>query len=255
MQKKASCDKKIVDILWTGGFDSTFRIVQLSRYKVLIQPYYLSDQRKSEPYELKTIEQIVKKLRAHEMTKCKIAPLIIIDKNQREEQSEVSAAFNRILERDFIGSQYKWLASFALKHSGIELSVHEDDKAISVIKKYGKFMLCCDDTIGEYFEIDRKLSLEDIWLLFGNFHFPLVKYTKIQMREAYIANGYEDIMNLTWFCHSPVRGCPCGICNPCRYTIKEGLKERFTTRALLRYHLRVGEEKLFDKLNKFSKRR
>ena len=49
---------KIVEIFWTGGFDSTFRIVQLSRCNVTIQPYYISDNRKSEKNELKAIEQI-----------------------------------------------------------------------------------------------------------------------------------------------------------------------------------------------------
>ena len=34
--------------LWTGGYDSSFRMVQLSKSNVMIQPYYLSDKRKCE---------------------------------------------------------------------------------------------------------------------------------------------------------------------------------------------------------------
>jgi hypothetical protein len=33
-------------------------------------------------------------------------------------------------------------------------------------------------------------------------------------------------MDMTWFCHTPVRGRPCGICAPCVYTIEEGLARR-----------------------------
>ena len=38
---------KKVKVLWTGGFDSTFRVTQLSRMDVEIEPYYLSDGRLS----------------------------------------------------------------------------------------------------------------------------------------------------------------------------------------------------------------
>lgn len=35
----------LVKILWTGGFDSTLRMAELSRYEVAIQPYYLIDRK------------------------------------------------------------------------------------------------------------------------------------------------------------------------------------------------------------------
>lgn len=47
--------------------------------------------------------------------------------------------------------------------------------------------------------------------------------------------GLMEIMNLTWFCHNPMNGKPCGQCNPCKYTIEEGLTYRFDEAALRRY--------------------
>ena len=44
--------KQEVEIFWTGGYDSTFRVVQLSRMDVVIRPYYLSDNRIAESYEI-----------------------------------------------------------------------------------------------------------------------------------------------------------------------------------------------------------
>ena len=227
---------KRVDILWTGGWDSTCRIVQLSQCEVEIQPYYMSDNRKSEPYELKAIEQITQKLKDNEKTKCTFAPLIVIDKKQREKNAEITEAYKRILKKDFIGIQYEWLGCFSLKNPGIELSIHKDDKAIRVIKKYGALKKQKDKlTGGGYYTIDTEQSSPDISLLFKNFKFPLVDYTKLQMKEFYERNGYEDVMNLTWFCHSPVDGKPCGFCGPCDDAMKEGMAWRLPPEALKRH--------------------
>ena len=54
---------KIVYVLWTGGWDSTFRILQLqkkkSEEKIIIQPIYVSDDsRKSEIKEIEAIKKI-----------------------------------------------------------------------------------------------------------------------------------------------------------------------------------------------------
>lgn len=58
--------------------------------------------------------------------------------------------------------------------------------------------------------VDCENFSSDICLLFKNYKFPLVDYMELQMQEFYINNGYEEVMNLTWFCHSPVKGKPCG---------------------------------------------
>jgi hypothetical protein len=46
-------------------------------------------------------------------------------------------------------------------------------------------------------------------------------------------------MELTWFCHRPIRGEPCGVCNPCIYTIQEGLGVRVPASGRRRYRMRV----------------
>ena len=60
---------KRVGILWTGGFDSTFRISQLSRCDVEIQPVYVyNNDRKSRQYELNAISEIPTAVAANETT-------------------------------------------------------------------------------------------------------------------------------------------------------------------------------------------
>lgn len=223
-----------ISIFWTGGYDSTFRICQLSRKNVTITPYYLSDNRPSEQMELQAINNIRDKLMNHPNTIAAINPLQYVSKNSRKSDSSVTDAFNRLLKLDFMGSQYEWLGIFALEHPGIELSIHKDDKAIALIQKHGSLMLQ-NDAYGEYYIIDKDKSEQDLIKLFGNQHFPLANYTKLQMKQEYNSMGLADIINDTWFCFTPINGEPCGICNPCRYTIEEGMPERFSSEALKRY--------------------
>lgn len=226
-----------VEILWTGGYDSTFRIVQLSRLDIDIQPYYVSDNRNSEQNELQAIADITEALKAHPSTKCTFLPLSLVDITERVEDALISETYQKVLKTDFFGSQYEWLARFAKYHRGIELSVHQDDKAIQLINKYGVLMKVQDPVLGENYILDIENSSEEMAILFGDYRFPIVNYTKVDMKQFYIENGYRDVMNMTWFCYSPIKGKPCGKCNPCRYTILEGMGERFTATAKVRYRI------------------
>lgn len=144
---------KTYEIFWTGGFDSTFRVVQLSGFPIEIQPVFCTgvatDIRKSEKYELKAIKQITSLLRNKPGTKAEIKPLKIVysrknpPKNRDEEfvydmlprDHEVATSFRKIYismmsdRRDqlatgrgvlnavnvdlYIDSQYQWLAAYA----------------------------------------------------------------------------------------------------------------------------------------------
>lgn len=233
----SAAKRDYVEILWTGGFDSTFRIIQLSKNEIDIQPYYLSDNRACEQYELDAIDAIIADLTQRPDTKATILPLVIVNMSERIENELISLAYSRMRKKDFFGSQYDWLARFATLHQGIELSIHQDDKALLLIKKYGHLREISSNSKGTYYQVDKENSESDIYILFGNYHLPLVHYTKIDMRNFYQQNGYESIMERTWFCHTPINGKPCGCCNPCRYTIQEGLKERFSTSSIIRYYI------------------
>lgn len=223
-----------VSIFWTGGYDSTFRVCQLSRKNVIITPYYLSDNRASEQMELKAIDLIRDKLINNPNTIAAINPLQYVSKDSRKTDDRITQAFNKLLKQDFMGSQYEWLGVFALEHQGIELSIHKDDKAIALINKHGALKLQ-EDEYGTYYVVDTSKSSQELITLFGNQRFPLADYTKVQMKQEYISMGLADIIDDTWFCHTPIDEKPCGICNPCRYTIEEGMPERFSEEALMRY--------------------
>ncbi len=59
-----------IKVLWTGGFDSTFVVCQLSLLPVEIQPIYISMGRNSEANELKAIQTISDFVNANEKKRC-----------------------------------------------------------------------------------------------------------------------------------------------------------------------------------------
>jgi len=128
---------KIINILWTGGWDSTFRIIVLAQKKCIIQPYYIRDKRKSEKHELEAIKTITNDLRQNPTTKCIINDVITMNVTEIEVNSEITDSYENILKKDYFGSQYEWIARFAKINKNIELTIHKDDMAYKIIKKYG----------------------------------------------------------------------------------------------------------------------
>ena len=217
---------------------------------VIIQPYYLSDQRPSENMELNAIEEISKIIKKKPATQCEILQLKYIKESERIIAKEISDSYRQIRKNYFLGSQYDWLGCFASNHRGIELTIEKDDTAIKLINKLGRLLKIADEFCGDYYIIDIEHSSKEIISLFEHFRFPIADMTKKVMKSKYIEWGCNDIMDLTWFCYSPIDGEPCGQCNPCRYTIEDGLNKRFSKKALRRYWTR----KYFSSILKFESR-
>lgn len=233
-----------VNILWTGGFDSTFRMVQLSKYKVTVQPYYLLDPkfRRSVKNELYAIAKITDDIQKHPETKCLIKSLIKVNVSDLTPDKGISEAYERLRKRESIGSQYDWLARFAKTNPGLELCIEPgiSAKARSCILKLGKVIKYSDGPI-DYYVIDKEESDNDLVLVFGDFHFPypLFDITKLEMIEEYKRLGFLETMNKTWFCHNPVNNQPCGVCTPCKLVIEEGLVFRISPEGMNRFKIDV----------------
>jgi len=206
--------------------------------EVSIQPYYLKDNRKSEHLERNAIETISKEIQKHPRTKCNILDLVTMNVSDIQEDKEITGAYNNILKTDLFGSQYDWLARFAKHVENLELTIHQDDKAFIVIKKHGNVTEKNDDISGRYYVLNKEKSPKDLITVFGNYHFPVLDTSKLEMKKWAESKGLISIMNKTWFCYRPKNNKPCGACNPCRYTIEEGLLYRFSLRALLNHKIK-----------------
>ena len=227
-----------IKVLWTGGWDSTFRILSLADKNVRVEPYYLVTDRESKDVEIATMQRIQKQIMARSSTVFTLAPLTLIDESGLQPDPQITQGFKSLLKRTFIGAQYEVLALLAKEQQGLELCIHRDDKAFKLIEAVGvtdEF----NDQAGTNVKLNLGNSPQDLVTVFGNFHFPILDFTKLDMKAYAETHGFDDLMNETWFCFTPIQGKPCGLCNPCKYTIEEGMEYRFTDRALQRYKYRT----------------
>ena len=248
--------KPKIKILWTGGWDSTFRIVSLADKNVIIEPIYLLNNRKCEPHELHAINTIANELKKSKSTKFTLNKLKTIKSSDVKSDKNITDGYKNLADEMHLGGQYEWLARFAnlQAYKGIELSIHKDDKAYKVIKAFGKVKKVSKQ-YGSYYELDINKSHNDLVKVFGNFKYPLFNLNKKRMKRLTDYWGYSSIMTKTWFCHDPFNDEPCGICMPCIYSMEEGMSYRFSEEAIIRYNKlrKLGRFKFYRKLKELQR--
>lgn len=214
---------------------------RLSKCNVVIQPYYLDDtNRQSTKNELKAIADITEDIKKHPDTKCKILPLITCNTNDVKHDHTITDAYYRLHKTTGIGPQYDWLSRFSKEHGKyIELCLEQElkSRATKCIEKYGTVKEITDGCISHCL-LDRDRSSLDLVTVFGVFHYPLplFRMSKLQTFEEYRKLGFGRIVSKTWFCHTPINGAPCGLCNPCKSTVEAGMGCRLPPEALARYY-------------------
>ncbi|MBD9470688.1 hypothetical protein [Pseudoxanthomonas sp. PXM01] len=226
-----------VRLLWTSGWDSTFQLLRLLlKHRLVVTPYYLEDPtRPSTATELQSLQRITEALHArHPHTRDLLRPLRRFRVAELDHDADIADALRRVRRHMYIGSQYAWLPQFCIQHGidGIELSVHVDDKVQALLSSKVEAF----EQAGTYrsFRLSVRHAGTPEYTLFRHFSFPLFPIDKRAMQDEAAREGWSALMDMTWFCHRPLRGRPCGACAPCVYTIEEGLAWRVprTRRAL-----------------------
>jgi hypothetical protein len=224
----SSPDALPVKILWTGGWDSTFQLLRLLlEERRPVEPVYLIDEkRRSLRHELmamRMIRQTLNEKYPHTRELLQI-PLFYSLRDIPIPES-VTEAFKQLKTKHGIGGQYEWLASFCLHYGvhGLQLCIHRDDKAYPPAKWL---------TEGEADPATIQSTPE--WKIFSHFQYPILELTKPDMHRIAQDHGWNDLMEMTWFCHRPVHDLPCGQCNPCQYTIVEGMAHRIPAHRRIR---------------------
>jgi len=242
MAKENEYKAKPVNLFWTGGWDSTFRLLQLvlEQGKV-VQPYYLIDpKRQSVRLEIKAMRDVKRLISArYPEAKKLILPTTYIEISDIPPDEEINQAYRKFTIKDHLDAQYIWLATFCKQHGIHNMEVCTQIK-IDPIAHPPRYFL---EKVGNGPEYRLKDELRDgvEGVLFRNFRYPKYGITKLESKKLADAFGWTDIMSLTWFCHSPVRGrYPCGTCLPCSVVIKEGLGWRIPWHR--RVYARLGLE-------------
>lgn len=227
-----------VHILWTGGWDSTFRLLDLALLRGrAVQPHYIVyTARRSTLYELRAIHAIREGLAELSPDAARrVAPTHVVSIHDIAPDATTSRRYARLRERGPLGIQYDWLARFVRQYGvrDLELCIHVDDKAEIFVRPYAEPHETRDGD--RWWTLGRDAAADPDLELFTAYRFPLLAMSKVDMRERARAHGFLPLMQRTWFCHSPVGELPCGRCNPCVYTVEEGMAERLPQAALRRY--------------------
>ncbi len=232
-----------VRLLWTGGWDSTFRLVELSRQEVTVQPtYFYGDGRKSEHYERRAMAEILDLLWKHPKTKAKISPLEDVDIRAITPIKEISDAYHNIIKEHRLGTQYEWIAWYAAINPGCEVCVEKQylggtSYMASLINAKGELIETKD--IHNY---KVESQSKDIMLILGNLYLPTINTMEVDMMKLIKDWGYEDVMKHIWFCHNPIKDKPCGLCRPCAEKMESGMEFLLSESAQRRYRFAKKHE-------------
>jgi hypothetical protein len=232
-----------VQVLWTGGWDSTYRLISLVLvYQRPVQPHYIiTVNRPSFPAELRAMARIKAMLLdwAPEARE-RLRTTRITDVADLRADEKVAQQIRGLKAVRYVGSQYEYLGRYARQMAipGLELCVEFSNHggAYSFIKPVAVWT--AEDGPFGYYEIAPDAADDNVALFYG-FRFPLLDLSKLQMREQARRHGFAHLMDQTWFCHRPLPGDkPCGRCRPCGYAVTEGLARRLPWSSRMRHYLR-----------------
>lgn len=258
--------KTRVNVFWTGGLDSTYRICQLSKLNVDIYPFYFRFPfRRNINEELQAINIMTAKISQREDTKATLQPLQIIEMEQIDDEKEIIEAYNWVKEHSVVEFglkrfpiQYLYLASFCKKKGikceiGMEYEPHS--RIFSIINKYGALQKVKNNEIA-YFQLDLENSNPYLVTLLQYFYYPIPLFymSKLDEVEEYKKMEMEDVMKDTWFCHHPINGKPCGFCSPCRQVVAAKMSYRLPQSAIWRNRFAYVFLLWTDKLRPLAKK-
>lgn len=234
-------DNGAVQLLWTGGWDSTFRLLSLLLHQQRsVQPYYLIDtQRRSFATEIIAMKDVKQQLGAKYGNLGRLLlPIVFREVNDIPPDNEITASYDRICSESHVGIQYEWGARFAHAEglSNLELSLIGGGHMHKILEPY---LARRQDGTDVVIEIDRKHQGSDVYRVFKDYRFPLIELTKWDMRVIARDHGFEDLMLLTRFCHRPrSNGKPCGVCIPCTVAMECDFGWRLPKSSRARFRFR-----------------
>ena len=223
--------KEPISIFWTGGWDSTYRVVELSRQKVTIQPVYILDEKRaSNERELNAINKITEMLKERGETLAEFLPIKIIKVSEIPENEEISQKVKMLRDKYDWGIQHEWTARVATMYPMIEMCIEKVTVGYmptrKMIEDLGKLTMSSHGWV-----IDRENSDDTLIAALGSITLPIFETTEVEMLENIKKWGYEDVMTNIWFCHRPIDGKTCGLCSPCHTKYDSDMRFLLTKQA------------------------
>ena len=238
-------DEEVVNLFWSGGWDSTFRLLQLLlTEKTKVQPHFMVWGGDSIGEPVKAMQNIRSKLfTEYPETKELLLAINFFDAHSIKPNEEIINAFNMLEEKQRVGIQHAKLARFCEQNNlkDVEQGTIEDDNPSLNLESYLT-----------KFNVDEEKSPKPIYDLFKYFRFPLIRWDKKKMDDFAIEQGWDDLMYMTWFCRRPKNERPCGFCGNCTDTVIHGMGKRLPLRARIIANLQLPFRKCWR--NNYEKR-
>lgn len=225
MMLQSNISKKPYHVLWTGGWDSTFRIIQLFERDVVIQPIYVKDKgRASTQKEIETIHLLTEQIKTKfKNSEGDILPVKLLEKVDIPSNLYLKLIYKLIKRQRAIGKQYYWLACLTKNYEFTEQCFHSEDR--DQLISIDELTEIIDETGGVNWVVNPKKMGFLRSQLFKNVRFPIIYISKLEMKSYAEKHGFIDIMNKIWFCHRSDEK-PCGKCSPCTQYVIDGFGDR-----------------------------
>lgn len=253
------------NLLFTGGFDSTFRLCQLSRMEgVEVQPVYFKFDdllgRSNQQKEIDAQDAVISCLRNKSATKAVIFNPIRLSDSDLPYDPDYDEAFDFWHNSHFIQSQLRCIGKVPLLFPGIEIAregptlKHREEgyiygKTRTALMHHG--MKFVDNPDGSVL-IDGSHAEPGLDLLYCRFTYPILGIPETSMAPLIHEWGYEDVFKLTWTCDFNLDH-PCGVCHNCETKWDSGLKGFFgpeaTRNHMVKLYLEKHNQELSEKFN------
>lgn len=197
-------------IFWTGGWDSTFRLIQLLRTSnAVVQPHYILRHEDSTGVEISAMIKIQREIiRQFPDVKLRLLPTKYIDGDLIKNNKNIDEQISNLRKTTKLNEQYRLMANYCW-----EKNIHEIEVSL-------------DQTPGQSAQewLDKHFKGASA---FDSFTYPIFHLTKQDMLKIARENGWEEILFLTSFCRRPnVHVMPCGKCGPCVDAVYAGMSFR-----------------------------
>ena len=236
------------NLLFTGGFDSTFRLCQLSRMEgVEVQPVYLcfSPARSNEKNEIHAQDTILSMLRKRKDTKAVLLNPIRVHEYDLPEAPDLDEAFQKWRHYPETPGQIRCISKLSRLFPHLEYCI--EGATLETRKqgiKYGKTRRLLTAHGFRFFDHEDgstsfKCSHADsgLDLLWGGFRFPIFQISETDMLPFIHKYHYEDVFEHTWTCDFGDKE-PCGVCHNCETKWASGLPDFFPESAVRNHEIK-----------------
>lgn len=207
-----------VQLLWTGGWDSSFRLLQLLLVEQRpVQPIYIVNlDRRSLHQEMRTMASLRRQLRERMTDPSLMRPTQMVLQQEFPSRPDLEAVTAAIRAKTHVGHQYARFSGIAevMGWDGVEMCMQAHEGG--VISDLHRLVFAE--------EVGGRLTDAPEARIFRHWRFPVLHISKSEMAAYAREHGFYDLLVQRWFCHQPVGGRACGRCIPCQRANRDGVE-------------------------------